>query len=40
MENTCKTISKIKASVGINLGGNATEIQWQCNRNPMAMQKA
>ena len=30
MENMYKTISKIKASIGINLGGNAVAIQWQC----------
>ena len=29
MENIHKTIIKTKTSVGINLGGNTTAIQWQ-----------
>ena len=31
-QNMHKTFSKIKANSGRNLGGNATEIQWQCNK--------
>ena len=32
MQNMYKTVSKIKANAGSNLGENATEIQWQYNK--------
>ena len=32
IESISKTISKIKASVGINFGGNAMAIKWQFSK--------
>ena len=32
MQKICKTINKIKAIVDINLGSNATAIQWPCSK--------